>query len=103
MFPRMTNGGARIAIIALLALAIVAYGAWCFRQSLEPELGTAARATTEASDQPSASGQEKDSIDLSDSQLASVKVEPVEDHDFPVEQEAIGSIDGHRADRGEQR
>ncbi len=32
-------------------------------------------------------------VDLSDSQLASVKVEAVEDHDFPVEKEAVGSID----------
>src|ERR1051326_5202394 len=34
-----------------------------------------------------------DSIDLSDAQLTSVKVEPVEARDFPVEKEAIGSID----------
>ncbi len=32
-------------------------------------------------------------MELSDSQLASVKVEPVEDHEFPVEKEAVGSID----------
>ena len=34
-----------------------------------------------------------DSVDLSDSQLSSVKVEPVETRDFPIEKEAIGSID----------
>ncbi len=34
-----------------------------------------------------------DSIDLSDSQLSEVKVEPVEERDFPVEKEAVGSID----------
>jgi membrane fusion protein, heavy metal efflux system len=33
------------------------------------------------------------SLDLSDSQLAAVKVEPVEEHEFPVEKEAVGSID----------
>jgi cobalt-zinc-cadmium efflux system membrane fusion protein len=32
-------------------------------------------------------------LDLSDSQLAAVKVEPVEERDFPVEKEAVGSID----------
>ena len=32
-------------------------------------------------------------MDLSDSQLASVKVEPIEDRDFPHEKEAVGSID----------
>ena len=37
--------------------------------------------------------QERDSVDLSDSQLASVKVEPLEERDFPVEKDAIGSID----------
>ena len=32
-------------------------------------------------------------MDLSDSQLEAVKVEPVDEHDFPVEKEAVGSID----------
>ena len=35
---------------------------------------------------------DRDSVDLSDSQLASVKVEPVEERDFPVEKDAVGSI-----------
>ena len=35
----------------------------------------------------------KDSVDLSDTQLASVKVEPVEEREFPVEKDAVGSID----------
>ncbi len=33
------------------------------------------------------------SLNLSDSQLAAVKVEPVEEREFPVEKEAVGSID----------
>jgi cobalt-zinc-cadmium efflux system membrane fusion protein len=33
------------------------------------------------------------SVDLTDSQLVSVKVAPVEDRDFPVEKQAVGSID----------
>jgi len=33
------------------------------------------------------------SLDLSDSQLAAVKVEPVEERAFPVEKEAVGGID----------
>ena len=32
-------------------------------------------------------------LNLSDSQLAAVKVEPVEEHEFPIEKEAVGSID----------
>ncbi len=34
-----------------------------------------------------------DSVDLSDQQLASVKVEPVREHVFPIEKSAVGSID----------
>ncbi|TMJ30660.1 MAG: efflux RND transporter periplasmic adaptor subunit [Alphaproteobacteria bacterium] len=34
-----------------------------------------------------------DSVDLSDLQLALVKVEPVGDHVFPIEKSAVGSID----------
>jgi hypothetical protein len=34
-----------------------------------------------------------DSVDLLDSQLGSVKVEPVEDRGIPVEKEAVGGID----------
>ena len=33
------------------------------------------------------------SVDLSDSQLASVKVEPVGERDFPIEKQSVGSID----------
>jgi membrane fusion protein, heavy metal efflux system len=33
------------------------------------------------------------SLNLSDAQLAAVKVEPVEDREFPVEKDAVGSID----------
>ena len=35
---------------------------------------------------------DRDGVDLSDSQLASVKVEPVEEREFPVEKDAVGSI-----------
>ena len=65
---------------------------WRFSESSKPELGAATHANAElnASNTPA---QAKDAVELSDSQLASVKVEPVEDHDFPVEKEAVGSID----------
>ena len=93
MFPRMTTGRARATIIALLAIAVVAYGAWRFSQSSKPELGAATRANAELNPASNTPAQDKDAVELSDSQLASVKVEPVEDHDFPVEKEAVGSID----------
>jgi cobalt-zinc-cadmium efflux system membrane fusion protein len=34
-----------------------------------------------------------DSVDLTDSQLSSVKVEPVGEREFPIEKQAVGSID----------
>src|SRR5262249_1243418 len=34
-----------------------------------------------------------DSVNLSDSQLAWVKVEPVSEREFPIEKQAVGSID----------
>jgi membrane fusion protein, heavy metal efflux system len=93
MFPRMTNGRARVAIIALIAIAVVAYGAWRWSQSSKPELGATTRANAELNATSNAPAKDKDTVDLSDSQLASVKVEPIEQHDFPTEKQAIGSID----------
>ena len=91
MFPRMTRG--RVAIIALIVIAAAAYGAWHFIQNTKPELSATAHATAKSSGRQNTPRQERDSIDLSDWQLASVKVEPLEERDFPVEKDAIGSID----------
>jgi membrane fusion protein, heavy metal efflux system len=93
MFPRMTNGRASIAIGALIAIAVAASGAWHFGLTSKPELGGAAHADTGSSEPKTASPADKDSVELSDSQLDSVKVVPLEDREFPVEKEAIGSID----------
>jgi cobalt-zinc-cadmium efflux system membrane fusion protein len=83
MAPRIAITRARIAVVgALLAVIIVAY--WVLRPSetSKPAAGAGAERTAAA-----------DSVDLSDSQLASVKVAPVEERDFPVEKQAVGSID----------
>jgi len=93
MFPRMTNYRASAAIIALMAIATAAYGAWRLSPGTEPVLSGAARADTAPDVAKSVSAAEKNTVDLTDSQLAAVKVEPLEDHDFPVEKEAIGSIE----------
>jgi membrane fusion protein, heavy metal efflux system len=84
------------AAAAMLAIALVAYGlghsgGW-------PKLGigavpTGANAQTAPTKPSSADPQAVDSVELSDSQLASVKVEPVEEREFPVEKSAVGSID----------
>src|ERR1700728_4039807 len=71
----------------LVAAAIVAYWAW-------PSGGGAKVGADAASPSGAAAAVRRpDSLDLSDSQLTAVKVEPVEAHDFPVQKEAVGSID----------
>ena len=78
---------ARAAVVAaLLAIAVVAY--WTLRPGVAPKPGAGA---PQAAAQNAAS-RDRDGVDLSDSQLASVKVEPVEEREFPVEKDAIGSI-----------
>jgi cobalt-zinc-cadmium efflux system membrane fusion protein len=89
MFPRITSSRARAAVIvALIAVAAVAYWAWPSGVRSKAEIGATASANA-----PGATARTQGSVDLSDSQLASVKVQPVEDHEFPVEKDAVGSID----------
>src|SRR5580700_2110163 len=87
MSPRMTMDRVRAAVVAaLLAVAVVAY--WTLRPGDTPKPGAGApRAAAQ-----NAASREQDGVDLSDSQLASVKVEPVEEREFPVEKDAVGSI-----------
>ena len=92
MFPRMTTGRASVAIGALVAVAVAASGAWYFGLSSKPELGRTAHADTTTSEPESASPRQN-SVELSDSHLDFVKVVPLEEREFPVEKEAIGSID----------
>src|SRR6266851_1862342 len=89
-------------VIAALAAAvlIIAVGAYFAHSDDRPDLGFG-DATTNAyakeTDSTLTSGAggptAPDSVDLSDSQLASVKVEPVGDYVFPIEKGAVGSID----------
>jgi membrane fusion protein, heavy metal efflux system len=90
MFSRMTRGQARAALIALIVVVVAAYAAWRFTHDSKTEPAGAHAATDQ---NKSAKGSDKDTVDLSDSQLASVKVEPIQEHEFPVEKEAVGSID----------
>jgi membrane fusion protein, heavy metal efflux system len=73
---------------ALLALVVVAY--WASHLGGPPRGGSGATGTANA---PNAPAGGSDSIDLSDAQLSAVKVEPVEERDFPREKQAVGSID----------
>jgi cobalt-zinc-cadmium efflux system membrane fusion protein len=94
MAPRVTRNRARAAaVVALIGAAIVGYGAWRWIEGSERELAVAPSANAEQGDASHEPARVRDSVDLSDSQLAAVKVEPVEDHAFPIEKEAVGSID----------
>ena len=94
MPPRITSNRARAAVTALLvAVAIGGCGAWRWLDGAKSELGATTSAHADQGDASSAPARDRDSVDLSDSQLASVKVEPVEEHAFPVEKQAVGSID----------
>jgi membrane fusion protein, heavy metal efflux system len=95
MFPRVMNARSGAVLAgAAIAVLVVGYAAWRWSHS-EKRAGNAASATASAalSDAPRLAAPQRDSIDLSDSQLAAVKVEPIEERDFPVEKQAIGSID----------
>ncbi len=84
---RTTNSRLSAAIAAaLFAVVVVIYWTW------HPG-GNASGGGTANSNAPSATSPAPDSVDLSNSQLDSVKVEPVEERDFPSEKDAVGSID----------
>ena len=78
-------------VVALIAVAFIAYWAWRPRAGPKPDIVESASASAEAVGARGAA-HDPDSLDLSDKQLASVKVEPVEEREFPVEKEAVGSI-----------
>jgi len=85
----ITSSRAKAAVmVTLVVIAAVTYWAWPSGVRSKAETGATASA-----DAPRAAGHNQASVDLSDSQLASVKVAPVEDREFPVEKEAVGSID----------
>ena len=97
MAPRPTNSRLNAAVAAaLFAVVAVVYWAWHSGGSNSGAgLGTGLDigATTANADAPNPVPHAADSVDLSDSQLDAVKVEPAEERDFPIEKEAVGSID----------
>jgi cobalt-zinc-cadmium efflux system membrane fusion protein len=90
----MTKAKTGVMVVGgIVVAAVVAY--WALRPSDDrsASLGATTSASATPNDTGAAAPHDPNSVDLSDSQLASVKVEPVADHDFPVEKEAVGSID----------
>jgi cobalt-zinc-cadmium efflux system membrane fusion protein len=90
--PINSRAGAAIAA-ALFVLVVVLY--WASHFGGPPKGGPGGPGTGGSHpDAPSAAaGEQQASLDLSDTQLSAVKVEPVEEHDFPRDKEAVGSID----------
>jgi cobalt-zinc-cadmium efflux system membrane fusion protein len=82
-----------VAVTAGFAVAAGAYFFWPLPLNRAPGLSTlsahAEATATPTNDNPNAPS----TLDLTDTQLATVKVEPVETREFPVEKEAVGSID----------
>jgi membrane fusion protein, heavy metal efflux system len=94
MAARTTSNRAKAAaIVALLAVAGVAYATWPWNDGRTPAPFGTMSAKAEKSATPHAGEHDANSLDLTDSQLASVKVEPVQEREFPVEKQAVGSID----------
>ena len=86
MALRMTTNPTRAAVVgALLAIAAAVFWLW--------HPGDAAKSRANDAPAATAPAAAPDSVDLSDSQLAAVKVAPVDERDFPVEKTAVGSID----------
>jgi membrane fusion protein, heavy metal efflux system len=75
-------------VAALFALVIVVY--WASHSGGPAKTGPGGIGTH--GDPASPDAADRDSIDLSDAQLSAVKVEPVEERDFPQEKAAVGSI-----------
>ena len=83
----MTNSWARmVALGVVLVVAAIAFWAW--RSSGGP--GTTAPKAQQSRVRSAANS---NTLELSDSQLQFVKVAPVEERQFPVEKEAVGSIE----------
>ena len=89
MAPRTTDNRLS-AVVAAALLVVIAIVYWVSHFGTAPKPGQSGTPAAVAS---SPAAKIRDSVDLSDSQLEAVKVEPVDEHDFPVEKEAVGSID----------
>jgi cobalt-zinc-cadmium efflux system membrane fusion protein len=88
------RGYVRAAAIAVLIIgALAIYRAGYFGGSPRSEVGITSKADAALDDRQNAAAKVSDSVDLSDTQLASVKVGPAQLREFPIEREAVGSID----------
>jgi cobalt-zinc-cadmium efflux system membrane fusion protein len=95
-FHRRNTWAIAVAATATLLVAVVAYSFMRPGDGPETGLGAAARGVKAqgAPTGPSAAASDgPPTVNLSDSQLGSVKVEPASEREFPIEKESVGSID----------
>jgi cobalt-zinc-cadmium efflux system membrane fusion protein len=93
----MTKGQRTITLRAAIAVGLLsflagAYVAFGYLYPSRQALDSAARAAPETGTERNTANAQ-DSIELSDTQLKSVKVETVGERDFPIEKTSVGSID----------
>jgi membrane fusion protein, heavy metal efflux system len=88
--PTINTKAAVVGVLIIGALAI--YGWMHFRGESQSNLVATSKADAAVND-TSSTNANGNNLELSDSQLAAVKVEPVDLREFPVEKEAVGSID----------
>ena len=94
MRPEKNTSLASVVVAAVLGFAVGLYLARSSGDSPKLPIDAAiADAAPNASLSPSGGRQSEHSVDLSDTQLASVKVEPAGEREFPIEKESVGSID----------
>ena len=98
--PRtVTFGAATVAVV--MSFAAGAYLAVSYRNAPGLALGIGGAAAVETSaDAKNGTAAATDSVELSDTQLGSVKVETAGLRDFPIEKVAIGSIDYGAGEKG---
>jgi cobalt-zinc-cadmium efflux system membrane fusion protein len=83
---KLAFGGA----IAMMGVALCLF---VFYEATAPSSISAVSEAKAAPDSPVAVSRDPNSVDLSASQLAAVRVQPVEAREFPIEKRAVGSID----------
>jgi cobalt-zinc-cadmium efflux system membrane fusion protein len=94
MVLRVSNNRARtFSIVATIAVAVIVYWAGPPNKRAKSNAGMTTAASAALADVPSTTTPDPDGVDLADSRLAAVKVEPVAEREFPIEKEAVGSID----------
>jgi membrane fusion protein, heavy metal efflux system len=92
MALRIVSGRAKAAAAAGFIVA-AALGYWAWRSGHPAGPANDETTKTHAAPSAAAGSREPNSVDLSATQLNSVKVQPVEVREFPVDRDAIGSID----------